>query len=192
MGRSPSWGTSPSELWCTVCRRLFSLLKVPLALRRRPCYSGRWRTSASARRMRVPQGSWRAWSPPLCQRGAGLLARESQTLSGRSLSSGTSRNPLLLDPLCEVVHGRLGDMDPSLVLRTLSSLSRLGHCPSDSVLQAIWEQCQHYRASYTQREFTRLVALFNSFGHERRQRGGGSGDAFIMLPRKTPSAAPPP
>merc|ERR1711959_230555 len=64
-------------------------------------------------------------------------------------------NPLLLDTLCEVVHGRLGDMDPSLVLRTLSSLSRLGHCPSDSVLQAIWEQCQHYRASYTQREFTR-------------------------------------
>merc|ERR1712118_638324 len=76
-------------------------------------------------------------------------------------------NPLLLDTLCEVVHGRLGDMDPSLVLRTLSSLSRLVHCPSDSVLQAIWEQCLHYRASYTQREFTRLVALFNSFGHER-------------------------
>ena len=139
---------------------------------------------------------------------AGFLARMEPAIvstGGRFASKGVANtvwalsqlgyqpeNPLLLDTLCEVVHGRLGDMDPSLVLRTLSSLSRLGHCPSDSVLQAIWEQCQHYRASYTQREFTRLVALFNSFGHERRQRGGGSGDAFIMLPRKTPSAAPPP
>merc|ERR1712182_180237 len=120
---------------------------------------------------------------------AGFLARMEPAIvstGGRFASKGVANtvwalsqlgyqpeNPLLLDTLCEVVHGRLGDMDPSLVLRTLSSLSRRGHCPSDSVLQAIWEQCQHYRASYTQREFTRLVALFNSFGHERRQRGGG-------------------
>merc|ERR1712118_594575 len=45
-------GYEPKRALVPVCRRLFSLLKVPLALRRRPCYSGRWRASASARRMR--------------------------------------------------------------------------------------------------------------------------------------------
>ena len=94
-------------------------------------------------------------------------------------------NPLLLDTLCEIVHGRLGDMDPTLVLRTVSSISQLEHCPSDTVLQALWDKCQQYRASYSQREFTRLIALFNSFGIERRQRGGGTSEAFLMLPRNT-------
>jgi len=94
-------------------------------------------------------------------------------------------NPLLLDTLCEIVHGRLGDMDPTLVLRTVSSISQLEHCPSDTVLQALWDKCQQYRASYSQREFTRLMALFNSFGIERRQRGGGTSEAFLMLPRNT-------
>ena len=94
-------------------------------------------------------------------------------------------NPLLLDTLCEIVHRRLGDMDPTLVLRTVSSLSQLEYCPSDTVLQALWDKCQQYRASYSQREFSRLVALFNSFGVERRQRGGGTSEAFRMLPRNT-------
>merc|ERR1712078_926635 len=134
-GRSPSWGTSPSELWCTVCRRLFSLLKVPLALRRRPCYSGRWRTSASARRMRVPQGSWRAWSPPLCQRGAGLLARESQTLSGRSLSSGTSRKTRSFStPSARLCTGASGHgSEPratNAVIPLAAGALPLGQCPA--------------------------------------------------------------
>jgi hypothetical protein len=139
---------------------------------------------------------------------AGFLSRMEPyiiSMGGRFASKGVANtvwalsqlgyqpeNPLLLDTLCEAVHVRLGDMDPSLVLRTLSSLSQLGHCPSDSVLQALWEKCQHYRASYSQREFTRLVALFNSFGVERRQRAGGSGEAFMMLPKNTSSATPPP